>query len=130
MLMQRIMSAPASPANAAARAGSVPGLKATPTARPESARGGRDPARIVGRLDVEGDGVGAGLGELGEVMGRVADHQVTVEHAAGSMDHRRDRAQHDRPDRHRRDEMPVADVEVEDAAARSEQRRRSARRGG
>ena len=28
---------------------------------------------------------------------------------------RRDRAQHDRPDRHRRDEVAVADVEVEDA---------------
>ena len=49
------------------------------------------------------------------------DHQVAVDHASGRVDHRRDRAQHDRPDRHRRDEVPVADVEVEDAAAGREE---------
>ena len=71
---------------------------------------------------MEGDGVGAGLGELGEVMGRVGDHEVTVEDAARRVDHRRDRAEHDRPDRHRRDEVPVSDVEVEDAAPGTEER--------
>ena len=45
------------------------------------------------------------------------DHQMAVDPAAEVVDARSDRSQHDRADRHRRDEMPVADVEVEDAGA-------------
>ena len=45
------------------------------------------------------------------------DHQVTVERAAEAVDDRRDGLEHDRPDGDRLDEMPVADVEVEDARA-------------
>ena len=41
--------------------------------------------------------------------------------AAGLVDERRDRAEHDGPDRHRGDEVAVADVEMEDAGARVEQ---------
>ena len=89
---------------------------------PERARRRSHAAGILGRLDVEGDRVGARRGELGEVVGRVGDHQVAVDHAAGVVDHRRDRPQHDGPDRHRRDEVPVTDVEVEDPAACLEQR--------
>ena len=63
-----------------------------------------------------------GRGELLEVVGGVVDHQVAVEHTAGRVDRRRDRAQHDRADRHRRDEVAVAAVEVEDPAAGVEQR--------
>ena len=41
-------------------------------------------SRAVG-LDVEGDAVGAGLGELRDLAWGV-DHQVDVEHAAGVVD--------------------------------------------
>ncbi len=66
---------------------------------------------------MEGDAVAARLRELLEVVRRVVDHQVAVDASVLRVDHRCDRAQHDRPDRHRRDEMAVADVEVEDADA-------------
>ena len=75
---------------------------------------GRD---VVHGLDVEGDAVAARLRELLEVVRRVVDHQVAVDASALRVDHRCDRAQHDRPDRHGRDEVAVADVEVEDADA-------------
>ena len=74
-------------------------------------------ADVVDDLDVEGDAVAARLRELLEVVRRVVDHQVAVDPAAVLVDERRDRAQHDRADRHRRDEVAVADVEVEDAGA-------------
>ena len=38
-----------------------------------------------------------------------------VDLAVRFVDHRRDRLEHDRPHRDRLDEVPVADVEVEDA---------------
>src|SRR5262249_4184038 len=44
-------------------------------------------------------------------------HEVAVEPAAQFVHERRDRLQHDRPDRDRLDEVPVADVEVEDPGA-------------
>ena len=119
--MQRTISAPAAAANSAACAGAVPGLNATPTASPCALAAARDASGIVRRLDVKRDRVGAGVCELGEVMVGVVDHQVTVEHAAGCVNHRGDRAQHDRPDRHRWDEVPVAAIEVEDPAAGGEQ---------
>ena len=81
----------------------------------------RDRRGVVGDLDVEGDRVGARGGELLEVVGGIVDHQVAVEHAARRVDPRCDRPEHDRSHRDRRDEMPVADVEVEDPAARLEQ---------
>ncbi len=74
-------------------------------------------ARIGGRLDVEGHRVGAGRRELLEVVRRVVDHQVAVEHPAGIVDAGRDRPNDDRADRHRWHEMAVTAVEVENAAA-------------
>ena len=70
----------------------------------------------------------AGLRERLEVLRRLVDHQVAVEHAARLVHERRDRLEHDRPDRHRLDEVPVADVEVEDRGARARAARRPARR--
>ena len=120
--MQRTMSAAASPATSAARAGVVSGLNAIPTPRPcaracSATRAGSDE-----HLDVERDRVGPGRGELLDVVRRVVDHQVAVEPAPRLVDSPRDRAEHDRPHRHRRHEVPVAAVEVEDAAPRRQQR--------
>ena len=64
---------------------------------------------------VEGDAVAARAGDLREVPERVVDHQVAVEHPAGLVNERRDRLEHNGPDRHGLDEVAVADVEVEDA---------------
>ena len=128
MLMQSTRSAAAWRAAAAAASTAVSGLNATPTPRPSSRARAATAGGVVRRLDVEGDAVAARLGELREVMAGVVDHQVAVEHAAGLVDRRRDRAEHDRPDRHRRDEVPVADVEVEDARAGTRAAPRSARR--
>src|SRR5579862_193931 len=66
---------------------------------------------------MEGGAVAAGGRDLREVARRVVDHQVAVEHAAHLVHEGRDRLQNDRPDGHGLDEMPVSDVEVEDAAA-------------
>ena len=92
------------------------------------ARGGDRRGHVVDDLVVEGDAVAAGAGDLREVAQRVVDHQVAVEHAARLVDERRDRLEHDGPDRDRLDEVAVADVEVEDAAAGVAGARRSARR--
>ena len=81
------------------------------------ARGGDRRGHVVDDLVVERDAVAAGARDLREVPQRVVDHQVAVEHAAGVVHERRDRLEHDGPDRDRLDEVPVADVEVEDAAA-------------
>ena len=91
-------------------------------AEPVLARQRGDRCRVVGGLDVERHRVGARLRELREVVSGVGHHQVTVENTTGLVDQRRDRAQHDRADRHRRDEVTVARIEVEDAAACLEQR--------
>ena len=93
------------------------GTEGDPDLEPVLARAGDHVADVVHSLDVEGDAVAARLGDLLEVVRRVVDHQVAVDPAAEVVDVRRDRAQHDRADRHRWDEMPVADVEVEDACA-------------
>ena len=107
------------------------GVERDADAEPERARARRRRAAGSARdLDVEGDRVRARRGELLEVVGGVVDHQVAVDHAPAGVDAGRDRPQDDRPDRHRRHEVPVAAVEVEHAAARLEQRRRSARRAG
>src|SRR5712691_994910 len=103
MLMQRQRSA-----RAAARiavSGVVSGLKATPTPSPCS----RASAIIVS---------GSSATSTWDVTLGVVDHQVAVDHAAAAVDERRDRLEHDRPHRHRLDEVTVADVEMEDASAR------------
>ena len=53
-------------------------------------------------------------------MRRVGHHQVAIERATRLVHELGDRAQHDRADRHRRDEVAVADVEMEDPRARLE----------
>ena len=80
--MHRTISAPAAAATSAACRGVVPGLNAIPTAETVLRARVRDARGIVRRLDVERDRVGAGCGELLEMMRRVVDHQVAVEHAA------------------------------------------------
>jgi hypothetical protein len=66
--------------------------------------------------------VASGLGDRLEVPLRLLDHQVAVEHPAEPVDERRNRLEDDRPHRDRRDEVPVADVEVEDPRAGAEER--------
>ena len=84
-------------------------------------RQGDDIRQVRTRLEVDGDAVGAGLGELRDMPLRPLDHQVDIEYAALAVDERRDPLEHDRADRHRRDEVTVADVEVEDAALGAQQ---------
>ena len=117
-----------SPAAATTSSGSVSGLKATPTPS-SSSRACCDHAReVVAGLVVHGHAVPAGLRDLPEMLLRALDHEVAVEHAAEPVDDRRDRLEDDRADRDRLDEVPVTDVEVEDAHARLHDASRSARR--
>src|SRR5207248_2204951 len=81
------------------------------------AGGGERGGHVVDDLVVEGHAVTAGAGDLREVPQRVVDHQVTVEHPAGPVHERRDRLEDHGSDRDGLDEVAVADVEVEDAAA-------------
>jgi hypothetical protein len=67
---------------------------------------------------VDSHAVAARLGDRLEVLLGRHDHQVAVEDASTLMDERRDRFEHDRPDRDRLDELSVADVELEDLRAR------------
>jgi len=71
---------------------------------------------------VEGDTVAARRRDRFEVLHRVLDHQVHVDHAPVVVDQRRDRLEDDRAHRDRLDEVPVAHVEVEDAALGAQQR--------
>ena len=80
-----------------------------------------DRLRIVARLVVKRDARAAGFADRLEVALGILDHQVAVDRALVLEDHRRDRLEHDRPDRDRRDEMAVTDVEVEDARAGAQQ---------
>ena len=111
--MQRQRSAPRLAASAATSTG-VSGLERHARSEPVLARQCDQALDVLRDLDVEGDAVAAGRGDLGEVVSRVVDHEMTVELAAALVDRRRDRAEDDRPDRHRRNKMAVADVEVED----------------
>jgi hypothetical protein len=70
------------------------------------------------RLDVKGDAVGAGAGELLDLGLRPVDHQVHVDRPARSMDPIGDRARDERPHRDRGDEMTVHHVHVDDPRAR------------
>ena len=62
------------------------------------------------RLDVDGDLVGAGRHELGNIALRLDDHQVDVEGEASALSDCRD---DDGADRDVRDEPTVHDVDVE-----------------
>ncbi len=97
------------------------GVEDDADAEAERAGGIGDAGSVVGRLHVERHRVTAGGGDLLEVVRGVGDHQVAVEHAAPRVHQRSDRPQDDRADRHRGHEVPVPDVEMEDAAARVEQ---------
>ena len=120
MLMQSARSAPS--AAAAACATGVSGLNATPAPSPSSR------ARAIVRAGSVATSAWnvtlsppAFLDAL-EVLLRLGDHQVAVEPPAALVDEPGDRREHDRADRDLADEVPVADVEVEDAHARVEQR--------
>ena len=76
---------------------------------------------VVDRLVMERDAVAAGLCDLREVAHRIVDHEVAVQRTVHAVHDRRDRPQHDRAHRDRLDEMPVADVEVEDPHAGPQQ---------
>ena len=91
--MQRTSSAWAAAVARAASSGVVSGLNAMPDAEPVLPRGCRDGGDVGGGLDVERDGVGAGTGELLEVVRGVVHHQVTVDHSARVVDRGRDRPQ-------------------------------------
>ena len=128
MLMQSARSAPR--AAAGGHLHRSLGIERHPDAEAVLARD-RDHRLGVGdRLDVERDAVATRGGDLGDVVHRVVDHQVAVEHAAVLVHERGDRAQHDRADRDRRDEVPVADVEVEDPRPGAEQLRDLLARAG
>src|SRR5437016_603220 len=70
---------------------------------------------------MERDAVAAGLCDLREVVHRIVDHEVAVQRTIHAVHDRRDRPQHDRAHRDRLDEMPVADVEMEDPHAAAQQ---------
>ncbi len=72
---------------------------------------------------MERDVVGACLPEHLEVVLGVVHHQVDVQDPALLAEDRRDRLRDDRPDRDRLDEVPVADIELEDLRAAVEQGR-------
>ena len=83
--------------------------------------GTHDGGQVVARLVVHGDAIAARLCDRLEVLLRPFGHQVAVDECAGVVDRGRDRLEDDRADRHRLDEVPVADVEMEDAHAGAEQ---------
>src|SRR5262249_12112581 len=77
---------------------------------------------IVTGLDVHGNAVAAGCRNRFEVLLGRLSHQVDVDYAVHAVDLLGDRREHDRADRDRLDEVPVADVEMEDAHAGDHQR--------
>ena len=77
--------------------------------------------RVVDDLVMEGDVVRPCFLEGLEVVLGVVHHEMDVEDAAALAKERRDRLGHDRADRDRLDEVPVADVELEDLRAALEQ---------
>ena len=98
-----------------------PRAERDPHREPELASYRGHPGRVIRCLDVKGHRVRTRLRELREVVDGVVDHQMAVDDPSGGVDRRGDRAEDDRPDRDRRDEMPVAAVEVEDPATTREQ---------
>ena len=75
------------------------------------------------RLELDRDRVGARLDELLDLALGPLDHQVAVEQAAGVVHLVADRLDDHRPDRDRRDEVAVHDVDVDRARAGVEHRR-------
>ena len=69
------------------------------------------------RLGVDGDVVGAGLGEGRDLALRPLDHHVHVEDAAGAVDLLGERLHDERAHRDRRHEVAVHDVDVDRARA-------------
>jgi hypothetical protein len=92
-----------------------PDLEALVTGEPHDGR------KVVAHLEVDADAVGAGLAELRDMALRRFHHQVAVEPRPRVVDERSDRLEDDRAHRDRRDEMAVADVEVEDAGPGAKQ---------
>ena len=126
--MQRTRSA--LPERASASSTAVSGLNASPTPSPSSRarRRSRGTSAHASTWNVTLSPPASAI--CAEVVLGVVHHQVAVEHAAAVVDERRDRVEHDRADRHRLDEVAVADVEVEDAGAGVQELARSARRAG
>ena len=90
-------------------------------AEPEAA-GERDrPARIVARLDVEGDAVPAGTRDGLEVPLGLRDHEMAVEEASPRVDEGGERGEHYGPDGDLGDEAAVTHVELEDPRARGDE---------
>jgi hypothetical protein len=90
------------------------GIERQPNPKPERSCLRYCARRILDGLEVEGDAVGSCGGDLRYVPLRLGDHQVTVDKRPTHMDERGDRLEHYRPHRDRLDEVPIADVEVED----------------
>ena len=76
-----------------------------------------DGGGIANRLEMKRGTVAAGRGDLRQLPCGIVDHQMAVHATAGLVDERRDRLDDDGADRHGRDELPVADVDVEDPRA-------------
>jgi hypothetical protein len=68
-------------------------------------------------LQVRGDAVGAGAGELLHVLRGAVDHQVDVDGAAGVVHLVGDRCGGERAHGDRRDEVPVHDIDMDDPGA-------------
>ena len=92
-----------------------------PDLQPVLARERDDVRQVRAGLEVDGDAVGAGFGELRDVPLRALDHQVAVEHAARAWTSGAIHLSTIGPDRHGRDEVAVADVPVEDPALGAQQ---------
>ena len=104
-------------ATAATRLGLRLGIEGDADAEPVLAAARDRRGHVVDGLVVEGDAVAARRSRSAAKCARVVDHQVAVDDARQRVDERRDRLEHDRPHRDRRDEVAVADVEVEDPRA-------------
>ena len=107
----------ATPRSSATASAGVLGVDRDAGQAAELADRGQGAVGVRGRLEVEGDRVGAGLGEGLDLALRLLDHQVDVERAAGVVDLVGDRGGDQRPDRDRRDEMAVHHVEVDHPGA-------------
>ena len=126
MLMQRTRSNGS--ATSAACSGSVSGLNASPTwsscsrASRATAAGSRTASMWNVTLSPPASAI-ASKWRCGSSTMRWQSSLPPSRWTSGEID-----SQHDRPDRDRRDEVPVADVEVEDRARRRASGSRSARR--
>ncbi len=95
----------------------VPGLITTPAATPSSRISAQRVVDVRRRLRVDGDHVGARLGERLDLALGPLDHEVAVEDPAAAVHELPDRGDDQRPDRDRRDEVAVHHVDVDHARA-------------